>query len=388
MKGKIYRKNEIKEKGTDKYIQVFYDALNNRRIINKVRKEYINGELDRILLTTNADSMIERESDYFSQLTEFMARGYTPCGGEAVFYTRDLGFPKGEDLSKYDIELLNKKKYFSTMRTKTHLLKLSFREGYSYWELSKMNLDTHEFHSTRWHVYTPFLLDLITAEYLSYVDIITRLDSERDFHNETDWYNVPEYASNFLFAKEIKSHIKEYIDSIHPDNFSQDISFYPAFNKEEVMLPKKLIEDLNVSDLYERHLISIHAMGGKLVGFYDLSKISDGVLEIYNGNKDHVLCRIEITKGSKEKDIRRFLKESCKLLSVEMSDLLEEYLLKKIKDNLPEEDTFATLYMHIDMPVLENARFINHTIFNAYIGETNDLLEIDVISDNEYRFEL
>ena len=372
----------------DKYIQVFYDALNNRRITNKVRKEYINGELDRILLTTNADSMVERESDYFSQLNEFMARGYTPCGGEAVFYTRDLGFPKGEDLSKYDIELLNKKKYFSTMRTKTHLLELSFREGYSYWELSKMNLDTHEFHSTRWHVYTPFLLDLITAEYLSYVDIITRLDSERDFHNETDWYNVPDYANNFLFAKEIKSHIKEYIDSIHPDNFSQDISFYPAFNKEEVMLPKKFIEDLNVSDLYERHLISIHAMGGKLVGFYDLSKISDGVLEIYNGNKDHVLCRIEITKGSKEKDIRRFLKESCKLLSVEMSDLLEEYLLKKIKDNLPEEDTFATLYMHIDMPVLENARFINHTIFNAYIGETNDLLELDVISDNEYRFEL
>lgn len=188
--------------------------------------------------------------------------------------------------------------------------------------------------------------------------------------------------------KKIKSHIKEYIDSIHPDNFSQDISFYPAFNKEEVMLPKKLIEDLNVSDLYERHLISIHAMGGKLVGFYDLSKISDGVLEVYNGNKDHVLCRIEITKGSKEKDIKRFLKESCKLLSVEMSDLLEEYLLKKIKDNLPEEDTFATLYMHIDMPVLENARFINHTIFNAYIGETNDLLELDVISDNEYRFKL
>lgn len=388
MKGKIYRKKENKEKGVDKYIQVFYDALNNRRITNKVRKEYINEELDRILLTTNADSMIERESDYFSQLTEFMARGYTPYGGEAVFYTRDLGFPKGEDLSKYDIELLNNKKKFSTMRTKTHLLELSFREGYSYWELSKMNLNTHEFHSTRWHVYTPFLLDLIVSEYLSYVDIITRLDSERDFHNETDWYNVPEYANNFLFAKEIKSHIKEYIDSIHPDNFSQDISFYPAFNKEEVMLPKKLIEDLNVSDLYERHLISIHAMGGKLVGFYDLSKISDGVLEIYNGNKDHVLCRIEITKGSKEKDIRRFLKESFKLLSVEMSDLLEEYLLKKIKDNLPEEDTFATLYIHIDMPVLENARFINHTIFNAYIGETNDLLELDVISDNEYRFEL
>ena len=40
------------------------------------------------------------------------------------------------------------------------------------------------------------------------------------------------------------------------------------------------------------------------------------------------------------------------------------------------------------MPVLENARFENHTIFNAYIGETNDLLELDVISDNEYRFEL
>ena len=103
---------------------------------------------------------------------------------------------------------------------------------------------------------------------------------------------------------------------------------------------------------------------------------------------NHRLCRIEITKGSKEKDIKRFLKESCKLLSVEMSDLLEEYLLKKIKDNLPEEDTFSTLYMHIDMPVLEDARFRNHTIFNAYIGETNDLLEIDVISDNEYRFEL
>ena len=286
MKGKIYRKNEIKEKGVDKYIQVFYDALNNRRITNKVRKEYINGELDRILLTTNADSMVERESDYFSQLSEFMARGYAPCGGEAVFYTRDLGFPRGENLSKYDIELLNKKKKFTTMRTKTHLLELSFREGYSYWELSKMNLDTSEFNSIRWHVYTPFLLDLITAEYLSYVDVITRLDSERDFHNETDWYNVPEYANNFLFAKEVKSHIKEYIDSIHPDNFSQDISFYPAFNKEEATLPIKFIEDLNVSDLYERQLISIHAMGGKLVGFYDLSKISNGVLEMYNGNME------------------------------------------------------------------------------------------------------
>ena len=48
-----------------KYIQVFYDALNNRRITNKVRKEYINEELESILLTTNADSMVERESDYF-----------------------------------------------------------------------------------------------------------------------------------------------------------------------------------------------------------------------------------------------------------------------------------------------------------------------------------
>lgn len=387
MKGKIYRKNEIKEKGVVKYIQVFYDSLNNRRITNKVRKEYINGELDRILLTTNADSMVERESDYFSQLNEFMARGYIPDGGEAVFYTRDLGFPRGENLSKYDIELLNKKKNFTTMRTKTHLLELSFREGYSYWELSKMNLDTNEFNSIRWHVYTPFLLDLITAEYLSYVDVITRLDSERDFHNETDWYNVPEYAANFLFAKEIKSHIKEYIDSVHPDNFSQDISFYPALDKDK-LVPTLLPEAPKVHELYKSNIISIHAMGGKLVGYYDLTKISNGVLEMYNGNMDHRLCRIEITKGSKEKDIKRFLKESCKLLSVEMSDLLEEYLLKKIKDNLPEEDTFSTLYMHIDMPVLEDARFRNHTIFNAYIGETNDLLEIDVISDNEYRFEL
>lgn len=129
-------------------------------------------------------------------------------------------------------------------------------------------------------------------------------------------------------------------------------------------------------------------MGGRLVGYYDLTNISNGVLEIYNGNKDHVLCRIEITKESKEKDIKRFLKESCKLLSVEMSDLFEEYLLRKIKDNLQEEDEFATLYMHIDMPVLENARFRNHTIFNAYIGETSNLLEIDVISDNEYKFKL
>lgn len=387
MKGKIYRKNEIKEKGVDKCVQVFYDSLNNRRITNKVRKEYINGELDRILLTTNADSMVERESDYFSQKSEFMARGYAPCGGEAVFYTRDLGFPRGENLSKYDIVLLNKKKKFTTMRTKTHLLELSFREGYSYWELSKMNLDTSEFLSIRWHVYTPFLLDLITAEYLSYVDVITRLDSKRDFHNETDWYNVPEYANNFLFAKEIRSNIKEYIDSVYPDNFCQDISFYPAFDKDK-LVPTLLPDAPKVHELYKSNIISIHAMGGKLVGYYDLTKISNGVLEIYNGNMDHRLCRIEITKGSKEKDIKRFLKESCKLLSVEMSDLLEEYLLKKIKDNLPEEDTFSTLYMHIDMPVLEDARFRNHTIFNAYIGETNNLLEIDVKSNNENKFKL
>ena len=388
MKGKIYRKNEIKEKGSDKYIQVFHDSLNHRRIMNKVKKVYINDEVDEISLSTCADSIVERESDYFSQLTEFMGRGYTPYSGETIFYIRDLGFPRGESLSKYDIELLNKKKKFTTMRTKTHLLELSFREGYNYWELSKMDLNSHEIHSIRWHVYTPFLLELIVAEYLSHVDIITRLDRERDINNETDWYNVPDYANNFLFAKEIKSHIKEYIDSVYPYDFSNDISFYPAFNKEEVMLPTKLIEDLNISEIYEKNLISIHTMGGKLVGYYDLTDISNGVLEIYNGNKDQRLCRIEITKGSKEKDIKRFLKESCKLLSVEMSDLLEEYLMKKIKDNLPEEDTFSTLHMHIDMPVLENARFRNHTIFNAYIGEINNLLEFDVISDNEYRFEL
>ena len=252
MKGKIYRKNEIKEKGSDKYIQVFYDSLNHRRIMNKVKKVYINDEVDEISLSTCADSIVERESDYFSQLTEFMGRGYTPYDREMIFYIRDLGFPRGESLGKYDIELLNKKKKFTTMRTKTHLLELSFREGYNYWELSKMDLNTHEIHSIRWHVYTPFLLDLITAEYLSHVDIIPRLDRERDINNETDWYNVPDYANNFLFTKEIKSRIKEYIDSVYPYDFSNDISFYPAFNKEEVMLPTKLIEDLKISEIYKK----------------------------------------------------------------------------------------------------------------------------------------
>ena len=389
MKGLILHKDQMKEKGEDKLIQVFFDILNNRRIINKVIKEYKNDKVERVLLSTHTEWFDEKEGNVFFQGERFRRGGYKPFGGEILFYTRDLGFSTpGEDLSKYDIELLNKDKKFTTMRTETHLLELSFREGYNYWELSKMDLNTHEIHSIRWHVYTPFLLDLILAEYLSHLDVITRLDSERDFHNETDWYNVPDYANNFLFTREIKSNIKEYINSIHPDNFSQDISFYPAFNKEEVMLPTKLIEDLKVSELYKRNLISIHTMGGKLVGYYDLTDISNGVLEIYNGNKDHRLCRIEITKGSKEKDIKRFLKESCKLLSVEISDILEEYLMKKIKDNLPEEDTFSTLHMYIDMPVLENARFRNHTIFNTYIGETNDFLEIDVISDNEYRFEL
>lgn len=380
MKGVMLHKVENKKEGEEKSIQVFFDALNNRRIVNKVRKEYVHEEVDTISLSTRVEWFGEKEANVYYQGAEFARRGYKPFGGEVIFYTRDLGFSTpGEDLSKYDIELLNKKKKFTTMRTKTHLLELFFREGYNYWELSKMNLDTNEFYSIRWHIYIPFLLDLIVAEYLSCVDIITRLDKERDLNNETDWYNVPEYANTFLFAKEIKSRIKEYINSVNPDNFSQDISFYPAY---------KLPEDRIASESYIDNVISIHAMGGRLVGYYDLTNISNGVLEIYNGNKDHVLCRIEITKESKEKDIKRFLKESCKLLSVEMSDLFEEYLLKKIKDNLPEEDEFATIHMHIDMPVLEDARFRNHTIFNAYIGETNNLLEIDVISDNEYKFKL
>lgn len=366
MKGKIYRKNEIKEKGVDKYIQVFYDALNNRRITNKVKKEYINGELDRILLMTNADSMVERESDYFSQLNEFMARGYAPCGGEAVFYTRDLGFPRGENLSKYDIELLNKKKYFSTMRTKTHLLELSFDDDTRYWILTKMNFNTYEVQTLKWHVNTPFLLHLIMAEYLSHVDVITRLDSKRELHNETDWYNVPEYAANFLFTKEILSNVEKYINSIHPLEEFNDMSF----------------------DSVDDGIIRVISSEGIIEGYYDLSRLNEGVLRLYNCRNTSVLSKIEITKDSQEKDIKLFLRESCKTLGLEMSDILKEFLYRKMKENSPEEDEFSTLCIHINMNALNDIIYTKNAEFKAYIGETNNLLELDVKSSNENKFKL